>query len=129
VKVLLADNSTLVRERLASLLSELDGIEAVRQASTAGETLGNLQELRPDVVILDVNLTKDDGLDVLREIKARAAAPVVIVLSTFPYPQYQRRCARLGADFFLDKATEIHRVSELIALIGDSRDAPSTHCT
>jgi DNA-binding NarL/FixJ family response regulator len=118
----------LVRERLASLLSELDGIEAVRQASTAGEALGNLQELRPDVVILDVHLAKGDGFDVLGEIKAREAAPVVIVLSTFPYPQYRKRYARLGADFFLDKATEIHRVSELIATIGDSRDAPSTHC-
>ena len=78
-----------------------------------------IEETRPDVVILDVRLTRQNGIQILEEIKAGIAAPVVIVLSTFPYPQYHKWYEQLGADFFLDKATEIHRVAEVIRALGD----------
>jgi two-component system chemotaxis response regulator CheY len=117
MRILVADDSTLVRERLVDLLSELEGIELVGQVADEGETLGCVRESRPDVVILDARMTERDGLQVLKEIKASDTGPVIIVLSTFPYPQVQKRCEQLGADFFLDKASEMDRVVELIGAI------------
>jgi DNA-binding NarL/FixJ family response regulator len=125
VKVLVADNSVLVRERLVALVSELETIDLIDQTGDAGETLGYIDRCKPDVVILDARMIERDGLQVLTAIKARRAAPLVIVLSTDPYPQYREVCRQLGADFFLDKDTEFDRVNKVLRTI-DYR--PPTPC-
>jgi DNA-binding NarL/FixJ family response regulator len=117
VRVLVADNSALVRERLVALVSELETIDLIGQAADAGETLGFIDTFSPDAVILDARMIERDGLQVLTAIKARYAAPVVIVLSTDPYPQYRETCRQLGADFFLDKDTEFDRVNKVLRTI------------
>lgn len=119
VRVLVADDSALVRERLIALLSDLEGIEIVGQACTPGETLGSVQKSEPDVVVLDLRMIDRHGLEVVKEIKATTIRPAIIVLSTFPYPQYRKKCEQMGADFFLDKTTDIHQVAELIDLLGE----------
>ena len=124
VRVLIADNSALVRERLVALVSELETIDLVGQAADAGETLGCVDRFSPDVVILDSRTIDRNGLQVLREIKAGKTAPVVIVLSTDPYPQYREMCRRLGADFFLDKDTEFDRVNKVLGTLGYERNIP-----
>jgi DNA-binding NarL/FixJ family response regulator len=124
VRVLVADNSALVRERLVALVSELETIELVDQAGSAGETLGCVDRHRPDVVILDSRMIVCNGLHLLKEIKASATAPVVIVLSTDPYPQYREMCKQLGADFFLDKDTEFDRVNKVLGTLEYEPNTP-----
>ena len=124
VRVLVADNSALVRERLVALVSELETIDLVGQAGDAGETLGCVDRFSPDVVILDSRTIDPNGLQVLKEIKAGKTAPVVIVLSTDPYPQYRQMCRQLGADFFLDKDTEFDRVNKVLGILGYERNTP-----
>ena len=124
MKVLVADNSVLVRERLVALVSEVEAIDLVGQAGNAGETLGCLDRFNPDVVILDSRTIDRNGLQVLKKIKAGQAAPVVIVLSTDPYPQYREMCRRLGADFFLDKDTEFERVNKVLGTLGNGKHTP-----
>jgi DNA-binding NarL/FixJ family response regulator len=124
VKVLVADNSVLVRERLVALVSEVEAIDLVGQAGNAGETIGCVDRLSPDVVILDSRTIDRNGLQVLKKIKAGQAAPVVIVLSTDPYPQYREMCRRLGADFFLDKDTEFDRVNKVLVTLGNGHSTP-----
>jgi DNA-binding NarL/FixJ family response regulator len=121
VRVLVADNSALVRERLVALVSELETIDLIGQAGDAGETLGCVDRFSPDVVILDSRTIDRNGLQVLKEIKAGNTAPVVIVLSTDPYPQYREMCRQLGADFFLDKDTEFDRVNKVLGTLGYER--------
>ena len=121
MRVLVADNSVLVRERLVALVSELETIDLVGQAGNAGETLGCVDRFNPDVVILDSRTIDRNGLQVLKEIKGGQAAPVVIVLSTDPYPQYREMCRQLGADFFLDKDTEFDRVNKVLGTLGYER--------
>ena len=70
MKVLVADDSTLVRERLVALISELEDVELVSQASNAGEALMMVRHSRPDVVILDIRMPGVNGLQVLEAIKA-----------------------------------------------------------
>ena len=125
MKVLVADNSVLVRERLVALVSEVEAIDLVGQAGSAGETLGSVDRLNPDVVILDSRTIGRNGLQVLKKIKAGKAAPVVIVLSTDPYPQYREMCRQLGADFFLDKDTEFDRVNKVLGTLGNGQRTPN----
>lgn len=117
LKVFIVDDSALVRERLAALVSDLGDVEMVGQASNAREALEGVRRLKPDVVILDIRMPGDNGIQVLETIKVNEAAPVVIVLTAFPYPQYRKKCLEAGAEYFFDKATEFEQVAEVLKKI------------
>jgi CheY-like chemotaxis protein len=53
------------------------------------------------------------GIDVLQNIKQDEAAPIVIILTNYPYWGYRQKCLQAGADFFLDKSTEFDQIPEL----------------
>jgi DNA-binding NarL/FixJ family response regulator len=115
VRVLIADDSVIVRERLVSMLSEFSGIEIVGQARDATEAIDAIRRLRPDVVILDIRMPGGSGIDVLRAIKkGRKAVPRVIMLTNFPYSQYRKKCMDAGADFFFDKSSEFENVAHVL---------------
>jgi YesN/AraC family two-component response regulator len=119
LKVMIADDSALVRERLAALVSDLEDVELVGQASDAPEAIEIVQRLKPEVVILDVRMPGGNGIQVLEAIKKRNRAPVVIILTAFPYPQYRKKCLEAGAEYFFDKATEFERVAQVIEQLAD----------
>jgi DNA-binding NarL/FixJ family response regulator len=96
------------------LLSELKDVELVGQAKDAQEALEAVRRLRPDVVILDIRMPGGNGITALEAVKADEVAPVVIMLTAFPYPQYRNKCLKAGADYFFDKATEFDSVSATI---------------
>ena len=121
LKVLIADSSSLVRERLAELISAVCDVELVGQADTARGTIQAIQRLRPDVAILDIRMAGGDGLRVLETVKAGESPPVVIVLAAFPYPQHRQKCLEAGAEHFLDKATEFEQIAKVLGgLAGDA---------
>jgi len=126
LKVFVADDSALVRERVAALISEIEGVEVVGQAGDAREALEGIQRLRPDAVILDIRMPGNNGIQVLEAIKRSTAAPVVIVLTAFPHPQYRKKCLEAGAEFFFDKATEFEQVAEVLKKMRDSATGEPT---
>ena len=114
VKVLIADDSTLVRERLRDMLSQLGQIELIGEARDGLEAMDAIRELSPDVVLLDIRMPKRNGIEVLQNIRKAGASPMVIMLTNYPYPQYQKKCMEAGASFFFDKATEFEKVLEVL---------------
>jgi len=114
VKVLIADDSTLVRERLRDMLSQLGQIELIGEARDGLEAMDAIRELSPDVVLLDIRMPKGNGIEVLQNIRKAGASPMVIMLTNYPYPQYQKKCMEAGASFFFDKATEFEKVLEVL---------------
>ena len=123
IKAFIADDSLVVRERLVTMLDELAGIEIVGQAETVAEAISAIGKLRPDVVILDIHMPDGSGIDVLQTIKQDEPAPVVIVLTNYPYPAYRQKCLQAGADFFLDKSTEFDQIPKLFERYKQSREA------
>jgi len=113
IKVFIADDSLVVREHLVTMLDELAGIVIVGQAETVAEAITAIGKLQPDVVILDIHMPDGSGIDVLQTIKQDGPAPVVIVLTNYPYPAYRQKCLQAGADFFLDKSTEFDQIPKL----------------
>src|SRR3954466_7390314 len=107
MKVLIADDSEIVRERLAYLLGDVDGLEIVGQAEDAVEAEDLAGELKPDVPILDVRMPRGSGVDVLRAIKRDNPAATVIVLTNFVDPEARALCLEQGADYFFDKSIEL----------------------
>lgn len=114
MKVFIADDSKIFRVRLKELLSELTEIEIIGEAENALETKKRIRKLNPDVVILDIRMPDGSGIDVLKHIKKNNRAPVVIILTNYPYPQYRKKCVELGASYFFNKSDEIEKVLETL---------------
>ena len=123
VKVFIADDSEVVRQRLIDIFAEISGIEIVGQARDAAEAIGSIQKLRPDAVVLDVRMIGGSGIDVLKRVKKSEPCTVVIMLTNYPYAQYRKRCMAEGADYFFDKSAEFEKVAEVVKqLAEDSRN-------
>ena len=115
MRVLIADDSQVVRERLISMLSDFHEIEVIGEAKDSSEAIEAICRLKPDVVILDIRMPGGSGIDVLRAIKKdHQAMPKVIMLTNFPYSQYRKKCMDAGADFFFDKSREFENVAQVL---------------
>ncbi|HEU4388335.1 MAG TPA: response regulator transcription factor [Blastocatellia bacterium] len=114
MKLLIADDSCLLCEKIVGLLADLNGIEIVGQVQEAQEALNAARELKPDVMTLDIQMIGGCGIDVLKQIKSQRQSPVVIMLTNRSSSPYRRRCIEAGADFFLDKSTEFGEVRKIV---------------
>jgi DNA-binding NarL/FixJ family response regulator len=114
LSLFIADDSLVIRARLVTLLADLVGVELVGQAGNGAEVISAIQRLKPDVVILDIHMPGNSGFEVLQNIKQGQAAPMVIILTNYPYSVYRQKCLQAGADFFLDKSTEFDQIPELL---------------
>lgn len=118
LQVFIADDSELVRERLVSMLCDVDGVEIVGQADDGSHAADLIRELKPDAVTLDINMPGGSGLDVLQEIRRDVPhfkeAPVVIMLSNYSHALYRRKAMNAGANFFFDKSTEFEKVRDVL---------------
>ncbi len=113
VKVLIVDDSEILRDRLIAMLSEIVEPENISQAKDVPDAINSFRKLNPDVVILDIRMPGGSGIDVLKEIKGNRRPPVAIILTNYPYAQYREKCIEAGADFFFDKSTEFDKVTEV----------------
>jgi DNA-binding NarL/FixJ family response regulator len=114
LRVFIADDSVLVRERLQAQLAEMGGVELVGQSGNVLESIEAIRRLRPDAAILDIRMPGGSGIQVLEALKQDKTAPLVIMLTAFAYPQYRNRCQAAGADYFFDKATEFDGVFRVL---------------
>jgi len=91
MKVMIADDSAAVRERLAEMISEVPGAEVSGQAKDGQEAIRLIEEIKPDAVVLDIRMPKVSGIDVLKYIRNGVQPkPLVIVLTNYPYPHYRK---------------------------------------
>jgi len=114
MKVLIVDDSHLLRERLTVMISELPEIEIIGQAENAQNAINSIRILKPDVTILDIRMPGGNGFEVLENIKNDKSTPLMIVLTNYPYPQYKKKCLDSGASYFFDKSTEFQKVIEVL---------------
>jgi len=114
MRILIADDSAVVRARLISLLADLRGIEVVGQAEDAIEARNLAEKLRPDVAILDLRMPKGSGADVLSDLKKLNPTPKVIMLTNYPHPENRKKCMDRGADYFFDKSNEFQKVVSVL---------------
>jgi DNA-binding NarL/FixJ family response regulator len=119
MKIFIVEDSTLLRERLGELVSEIKGVKMVGSANDAQMALDVMSTLKPDVVILDIRLPHGSGIDILQQLKGHPPSPRVIMFTAFPYPQYRQKCLQAGADYFFDKTTEFDHIPPVIEKLRD----------
>jgi DNA-binding NarL/FixJ family response regulator len=113
LKVFVADDSIVLRERLLEMLREMPGVEVLGCAGDGLHAIDSIRELKPDLVVLDIQMPRGTGLDVLKNVKHGGQGPTVVVFTNFPYPQYRKRALEFGANYFFDKTTEFEKLREL----------------
>ncbi|HEY6950865.1 MAG TPA: response regulator transcription factor [Bacteroidota bacterium] len=103
IRLLMADDHTVVRQGLKRILSEHSDISIVGEASSAEETLNLVQTTSADVLILDISLPGKSGLDILKDLKMYQPRLQILMLSMHPEMQFAVRALRLGGAGYLTK--------------------------
>jgi two-component system, NarL family, response regulator DesR len=103
IRVLLADDQSLVRGALAAMLGLEADIEVVAEVGTGDEVLPAAQRTNPDIALLDVQMPGKDGLTAAAELRAALPACKVVMCTTFGRPGYLSRALAAGAAGFVVK--------------------------
>lgn len=103
IRVLLAEDQAMVRGALAALLTLEGDIEVVAEVSRGDEVIAIALREQPDVILLDIEMPGQSGLDVLTDLRAKLPTARSLILTTFGRPGYLRRAMENGAAGFLLK--------------------------
>ena len=116
LQLLIVDDSELMCTRLSQMLGEIEGTEIAGIAHNARDAWLSIKKTKPDLTILDICLPDGSGIDVLKQIRTAGLSTKVVIYTHYPYPQYQKRCLALGADYFFDKYSDYEK---LLAVVGE----------
>jgi DNA-binding NarL/FixJ family response regulator len=114
MRIFVVEDAPAVRTRLIAILGTVPGVEVVGEAGSVRAAIDGVLATAADALLLDLQLTDGNGLDVLAAVKRQRPAIHVIVLSNFATTQYRQASLAAGADVFLDKSQEFGRVPEIL---------------
>ena len=122
MKVIIADDSKLIRDRITERVKLIDSVNVVAQTTNSYETIEEIKKHKPDVLILDIRMPEGSGINVLKYIQKNKTKIVTIVVTNYPIIQYKNKCFELGADYFFSKATEFDEVFKLVEKLVNSNE-------
>jgi DNA-binding NarL/FixJ family response regulator len=114
MKIIIADDSAMLRGRVRERLEGINNIEIVGEAATGSEVLKMIEERVPDLIIMDIRMPEMTGIEALGRIKEKRPAIIVCILTNYPSRQYRARCLEEGADYFFDKSSDIQILEETL---------------
>lgn len=122
IKVMLADDHILMREGIRQLL-EFDGsIKVISEANDGEECLDRLQTFKPQVLLLDINMPKKNGIEVLEEIKRDGTDIKVLILTVHTEIEYLIKAIDIGVDGFILKDSESAELKRaIVALVNGEK--------
>jgi|KBSSwiStaDraftv2_1062776.scaffolds.fasta_scaffold33795_5 two-component system, NarL family, nitrate/nitrite response regulator NarL len=127
IRIVIADDHHLVREGIRQVLQAGEEFEVVGQAANGAEALRLVETLAPDVLVLDVSMPEQSGIEVTSALRDRGSSVRVLMLSVHDHPQYVIEAVRAGARGYLRKDTEPAELRRAIRAIakGESFFSPS----
>lgn len=121
LKVLLVEDSRVLADRLIELVDQTATVELIGHVDNERDAIALLRREPVDVIILDLQLKQGTGFGVLKSLTGAKRKPRVLVLTNYDLPEYRREATLLGADYFLDKSREYHRVPEILEELSATR--------
>src|SRR5918997_668823 len=122
VRVLLADDHTMFREGLGSILASHEGMEVIAKVPNDEEALRLAGELHPDVVVMQVQMPVERATETLRRMRAFPSPPKVVIVTMFESPRYVRELTGVGASAYLVKSSSSeHLVAAVRAAVLDPK--------
>jgi DNA-binding NarL/FixJ family response regulator len=117
IKVLLADDHSLFREGLKSLLEEQNDIKIIGEAEDGLETIRLVQQLKPTVILMDINMPVVDGVEATRMILKEAPSIGIVILTMYPQDEYVFQALKAGAKAYLLKDTPSNKLLNVIRTV------------
>jgi DNA-binding NarL/FixJ family response regulator len=117
IRVLIADDQSMVRHGFRVILESEPGIEVVAEAADGRQAVAAWRRFTPDIVLMDVRMPLMDGLQATREILASATATRIIILTTFDLDEYVFEALRAGAGGFLLKNASPEQLIEAVRIV------------
>ena len=119
LRILLVEDSPLLRGRLESMLSQYPAFKVTGVAAAESEAIDKLDTIAYDAIVVDVELRPGSGIGVIRAARARNpdgddAHVSIIVLTNYDLPTVRERCMSAGTDHFLDKMREIDQLMPIL---------------
>lgn len=114
IRVILADDHVLMREGIRQLLEFDGGIEVVGEADDGEECIDKLLQLKPDILLLDINMPKKNGIEVLEEIKKKKIDVRVLILTVHNETEYLIKAMDIGADGYILKDAQSAELKKAI---------------
>lgn len=105
IRVLVADDHMIVRSGIRHVLESESDLEVIGEAGSGSEAISLAAELRPDVVVLDISMPDQSGLEVAARLRSGSAAPRILILSMHNNAEYVLESVRAGAHGYLLKDT------------------------
>lgn len=124
-RILVVDDHPLVRRGQSDLIGREPDFEVCAEAGNAREALERMEQLRPDLVVMDLNLPDKDGLELLKDARARWPGLAVLVLSMNDEDVYAPRVLRAGARGYLSKCEAPERLVSAIRTVFEGQIAVS----
>lgn len=127
IRVLLADDETIVRDGLRTIIDLEDDLTVVGEAANGRQAVAAAQELTPDVALVDIQMPTLDGIEATRQMLRAANPPRVLVLTTFDRNEYVYEAMKAGASGFLLKDVRRRQLTDAIRTVvnGDTLLAPT----
>lgn len=117
IRVVVADDHAVVREGIRSVLLGEPGFSLVGEAASAEEAVRLVEEVRPDVAVLDITMPGGSGLDAAARIRRQAPDTRVLILSMHDNPEYAKESARVGANGYLLKDSAAAELRQAIRAV------------
>lgn len=114
IRVLLADDQSMVREALATLLGLEDDIEVVAQVARGDEVLAAARAHTPDVALLDIEMPGLTGIEAAAQLRKALPDIRIVIVTTFGRPGYLRRAMESGAEAFLVKDAPASQLADAV---------------
>ena len=112
VRVILADDHAVVRKGIREFLTEPGDIEVVAEASDGDEAIALIEQHRPDVVVLDIQMPKRSGIDVCRHIRTQQWPVGILILTAYDDDPYVLAVLQAGANGYVLKTADAHRARD-----------------
>ncbi|OGV55134.1 MAG: hypothetical protein A2X49_15570 [Lentisphaerae bacterium GWF2_52_8] len=117
IRILIADDHKLMREGIAAMLSKEERLELVGEAKTGREAIAMAEELKPDLVVMDVGMPDINGVEATRTIRSRIPSCKVLALSMHTEPHFVHDMLRAGASGYLPKDSAFDELAKAIRAI------------
>ncbi|MFG2895027.1 response regulator [Streptomyces sp. NPDC048248] len=114
IRVLIADDETLVRGGLSLIVNAADDLTVVAEAASGPETLAQTDRARPDVILLDIQMPGSDGITVTRQLRDHPHRPRIVIVTTFGLDTYLHQALDAGADGFILKDAPAELIQQAI---------------
>ena len=115
MRILLADDSSLILERLNNMVHLHKHVEIVAELKNGKDALEALRILKPDMAIIDIKMPGLSGLYVLNEIRKENKSIIIIILTLYSSSYYRQLAIQQGTNYFFSKVDDFEKVSLIVA--------------